>query len=80
MSSVTHLAPNVASDEGIKRKDVGDYMILCDGPWRLDTNLRDPEVSGEERKLSYDKKKTDPVLYSTPSSLVVPTACLTLGK
>lgn len=36
MSSVTHLAPNVASDEGIKRKDVGDYMILYHGPWRLD--------------------------------------------
>lgn len=63
MSFVTHLVPNVASDEGTRRQDVGGYTVLCGGPWRLDMNLKQPEIPGEERKLSHQEKNTRTLLY-----------------
>lgn len=39
VSSVTHLAPNVAYDKGTRRKDVGGHV---DEPWRLEMNLKHP--------------------------------------
>lgn len=56
VSSVTHLAPNVASDRGTRKKDVGDCEVLHVGPWMLDVNFKHLGNPGEERKLSYQGK------------------------
>lgn len=60
VSSVTHLAPNVLSDRGTRKKDAGDYEVLCDGPWTSDMNLKHPGIPGEEKKLSYKKRTQEP--------------------
>ena len=48
VSSVTHLAPNMASDGGTRRRDAGGCVVLSDELWRLDMNLKHPEAPGEE--------------------------------
>lgn len=55
-------------------------MILCDGPWRLDVNLKHLGIPGEERKLSYQEKNTSILLCSNTISQVVSTACSILDK
>lgn len=56
VSSVTHLAPKVASDRGSRKKDIGDCKVLHDGPWMLDMNFKHLGIPGEERKLSYQER------------------------
>ena len=53
VSSVTHLAPSVASERGTRRKDVGGCVILYDGTWGLNMNLKHPGAPCEERKFSF---------------------------
>lgn len=70
VSSVTHLAPKVASDGRTRKKDVGDYEVLHDGPWMLDMNFKHLGIPDEERKLSYQEKNIRTLLYSNPKSQV----------
>ena len=69
MSSVTHLAPHVASDGGTRRKDVGGCVILCDEPWRLDMNLKHPGAPGEELSEALVPKKEHKPFVTLKSSL-----------
>lgn len=69
VSSVTHLAPNVASDGGTRRKDVGGCVILYDEPWRLDMNLKHPGAPGEELSEALVPKKEHKPFVTLKSSL-----------
>lgn len=53
VSSVSHLAPSVASARGTRRKDAGGCVILYHGPWRLNMSLKHPGAPREERKFSF---------------------------
>lgn len=48
----------------------GGCVTLCNGPWRLNMNLKHPGIPSEERKLCYQEKDTSTLLYSNPISQV----------